>query len=169
MATPVPVTQDVTQLLERIQEVKYATLTTMSAQQRLHGRPMFTFKPEADGTLWFFSQRDAEKISEIQATPQVGLAYADPDKSTYVTLAGTAAVVEDRAKIKELWREDLRGFFPGGADDPSIALLKVQIENGEFWDTASNILTRAYAYAKVLATGERYRPSADEQAKVNPA
>ncbi len=45
MAEQVAVTQDVGKLLDKIKEVKYATLTTLDAQNRLHGRPMYTSAP----------------------------------------------------------------------------------------------------------------------------
>ena len=166
MAEQVAVTQDVIKLLEKIKEVKYATLTTLDAQQRLHGRPMYTCGPDDRGDLWFFTEKDAQKVTEINANNQVGLAYSDPDKATYVTIAGTAAVVTDQAKIKELWREDFRGFFPKGPEDPAIALLRVTIESGEYWDTPGNVFVRAFAYVKARTTGERYHPTPDEQAKV---
>lgn len=168
MAQHVAVTHDVSKLLDKIKEIKYATLTTLDAQQRLHGRPMYTTAPGEDGVLWFFSEKDAQKVTEIQRNPQVGLGYADLDSALYVTVAGRASVVDDKDKIKDLWREDFRGFFPGGTDDPNLTLLKVEIENGEYWDTPGNVLVRAFAYAKAVTTGEKHQPTPEEQSKVQP-
>ena len=168
MAEQVAVSHDVSKLIDKIKEVKLATLTTLNAQGKLHGRPMYTCEPGNEGALWFFSEKDAQKIGEIQANPQVGLGYSDPSNATYVTIAGMATVTGDRQKIKELWREDFRGWFPKGSDDPSITLIKVEIENGEYWDEPSNLLVRAYAYAKAITTGEKHQPTPDEQAKVQP-
>ena len=166
MAEQVAVTHDVTKLLDKIKEVKYATLTTLDAQGNLHGRPMYTCEPGNDGALWFFTENDAQKVQEIQANNRVGLGYSDPGSATYVTIAGTASVSDDKQKIKDLWREDFRGFFPKGSDDPTIGLIKVTIESGEYWDSPGNILVRAYAYAKAVTTGQKHQPTPDEQAKV---
>lgn len=166
MAEQVAVSHDVSKLIDKIKEVKLATLTTLNAQGKLHGRPMYTCEPGNEGALWFFSEKDAQKIGEIQANPQVGLGYSDPSNATYVTIAGMATVTGDRQKIKELWREDFRGWFPKGSDDPSITLIKVEIENGEYWDEPSNLLVRAYAYAKAITTGEKKQPTPEEQSKV---
>lgn len=168
MAEQVAVTHDVQKLLDKIKEVKYATLTTLDARGHLHGRPMYTSAPGDDGALWFFTENDAQKVSEIKANPQVGLGYSDPDNATYVTIAGTATYTDDKQKIKDLWREDFRGFFPKGVDDPTIGLLKVAIESGEYWDSPGNIFVRAFAYAKAVTTGEKHQPTPDEQAKVQP-
>ena len=166
MAEQVAVTHDVSKLLDKIKEVKYATLTTLDANQRLHGRPMYTCEPGNEGALWFFSEKDSQKITEIKANGQVGLGYSDPSNAVYVTIAGMASEVADRDKIKELWREDFRGFFPKGSDDPNLTLIRVDIENGEYWDTPGNVFVRAFAYAKAIATGEKHQPTPDEQAKV---
>jgi general stress protein 26 len=168
MAKQVAVTQDVSKLLDKIKDVKYTTLTTLDAQNKLHGRPMYTSAPGDDGALWFFSEKDAEKITEIQRNSEVGLGYSDIDNAVYVTVSGNATVVDDRQKIKDLWREDFRGFFPKGSDDPNLALIKVTIEKGEYWDTPGNVFVRAFAYAKAVTTGQKHQPTPDEQAKVQP-
>ena len=85
-----------------------------------------------------------------------------------MAISGTANVVTDPAKIKELWHESLRGWFPKGQDDPNIALLKVTIDIGEFWDSPNATLLRAYTYAKAVITGETYKPGPNEHAVVKP-
>ncbi|AWM34798.1 hypothetical protein DDQ68_19660 [Hymenobacter nivis] len=47
-----------------------------------------------------------------------------------------------------MWREYFRGFFPKDTEDPNITLIKVTIENGEYWDTPGNGLVRAFAYPR---------------------
>jgi general stress protein 26 len=37
-------------------------------------------------------------------------------------------VVEDTQKLKELWTEGLRVWFPKGPDDPEIAILAVDVQ-----------------------------------------
>ena len=168
MADQVAVTQEVGKLLDKIREVKYTTLTTLDARNRLHSRPVYTCESDSDESLWFFSEKDAQEITEIRHNAQVGLGYSNPDKATYATIAGKAEIVEDPHKIKQLWREDFRGFFPKGADDPNIALIKVTIENGEYWDTPGNVLVRTFAYAKAITTSEKHQPTPDEQTRLQP-
>ena len=166
MADQVAISHDVTQLVDKIKDIKVASLTTVDAHGKLHSRPMYTTQADDDGTLWFFCEKDSEKVQEICRIPEVNLGYNSDDQSTYVAITGQAAVVDDRPRIKDLWSEGLRGFFPQGSDDPNLTLLRVEIDNGEFWDVPSNALLRAYAYAKAVATGERHQPSPNEQAKV---
>ena len=166
MADQTALSHDVSKLVDKIKDIKIAMMTTAEADGSLRSRPMYTHEPQEDGTLWFFTEEDSGKISEVKKDRHINLGYANPDDNVYVAITGTAQVVTDRAKIKELWSEGLRGWFPKGSDDPNIALLKVTIESGEFWDTPNSTLLRAYAYAKAVVTGERYQPGPDEQLRV---
>ncbi|WP_139921691.1 pyridoxamine 5'-phosphate oxidase family protein [Hymenobacter sp. DG01] len=169
MAEQVAQSHDVTKLIERIQDIKIAMLTTADAEGGLHSRPMYTHKPEADGVLWFFTEKDSAKIYEVRKDQHVNLGYSKPDDNLYVSISGTASVLTDQAKIKELWSEGLRAWFPKGPEDPNIALLRITIDRGEYWDQPSSVLVRAFGYVKAVATGERYQPTGDEHAKVNPS
>ena len=168
MADQVAVSHDVSKLVEKIKDIKIAMMTTIENGNELHSRPMYTTEPEEDGTLWFFTEQDSQQVGEVQQDRHINLGYSDPSANTYVAITGTAQVVTDRAKIKELWNESLRGWFPKGSDDPNVALLKVTIDKGEFWDTPSSTLLRAYAYAKAVLTGERDQPGPDRQSVVLP-
>lgn len=168
MADKVAVSHDVSKLVDKIKDIKIAMMTTVENGTELHSRPMYTSKPEDDGTLWFFTEQDSQKVNEVQRDRHVNLGYANPDDNLYVSISGTAHVVTDRAKIKELWSEGLRGWFPKGSDDPNVALLRVTIDKGEFWDTPNSTLLRAYAYAKAVVTGERDQPGPDRQSVVIP-
>ena len=168
MADKVAVSHDVSKLVDKIKDIKIAMMTTIEQGQELHSRPMYTTKPEEDGTLWFFTEEDSSKVQEVREDRHISLSYADLADNVYVAISGTARVVTDRAKIKELWSEPLRGWFPKGSDDPNIALLKVTIDRGEFWDTPNSTLLRAYAYAKAVVTGERDQPGPDRQSVVIP-
>ena len=168
MADHVAVSHDVSKLVDKIKDIRIAMMTTIENGNELHSRPMYTNTPDADGTLWFFTEQDSSKVSEVQQDRHINLGYSKPDDNLYVAITGTAKMVTDRAKIKELWSEGLRGWFPKGSDDPNIALLHVTIDRGEFWDTPNATLLRAYAYAKAVITGERDQPGPDRQSVVIP-
>ncbi len=165
-SAPAP-THDLTQLIAKIKDVRYAMLTTADAAGHLHARPMYTQEPTTSGELWFFTEKDSAKVHEVQRDAQVCIAYADPSANTYASVTGQATVVIDRAKIDELWTENLKAWFPGGKDDPSVALLRVTIERGEYWDSPSNAFVQVYAYLKAVTTGEKaYGAPGSEHAKV---
>lgn len=155
---------DIKKVAELIKGIKFAMLTTIEENGRLHSRPMATQSVEFDGDLWFFTRTESPKAWELQTHRQVSVTFADPEKSKFLATAGTASLVHDREKMKELWTPVLKVFFPDGVDDPQLALLKVIVETAEYWDSAPTAIGRAYNLTKAYLTKD---PSAlGEHAKV---
>jgi general stress protein 26 len=80
--------------------------------------------------------------------------FADVGAQQYASLSGQAEVVRDRAKIDELWKPELKAWFPEGTDTPDIALLKVTAERAEYWDGSQSIIAHAASFVSSMVTGE---------------
>jgi general stress protein 26 len=119
--------EHIAQLAELIKDVEVAMFTTTGVDGRLYSRPLATQQVAFDGDLWFVITADSPKVAEIALDPRVNVAYASPSKNTYVSVAG-ARVVDDRAKIEELWSPAMKLFFPGGKDDPNLRLIHVRAD-----------------------------------------
>ena len=141
----------VEKLRELVRDIKFAMLTTVDASGFLRSRPMATQEMADDGTLWFFTGKDAPKVSEAQEYP-VNVALSDAKANTYVSISGNAALVTDSAKIHELWQPQLTAWFAGGVDDPNVALLRITPTAAEYWDAPSSALVHLFGLAKSLVT-----------------
>lgn len=141
-------------LAELIEGVDIAMLTTVTVDGRLVSRPMGTQEVEFDGDLWFATRADSGNVAEIQANPQVNVAYANPSKGVYVSVSGTAKVVDDRAKIGQLWSPAMKVFFPEGKDDPQIRLIHVDAATAEYWDAPGTTAGKALYFAAAAFTGD---------------
>ena len=108
---------------------------------------------EFDGNVWFFTYANSHKVHEIETRPQVNVSFSSPKDQTYVSLAGRAELVRDKAKIKELWTPALKAWFPDGVDTPDIALLKISAEKAEYWDSPSSPVAHVVGLVKSLVTG----------------
>ena len=115
---------------------------------------MSTQEFEFDGDLWFFTSDKTHKAAEIKADNRVNVAYSKPDDNTYVSVSGRGEIVKNKAKIEELWSPILKAWFPDGLDDPSLCLLKVAVEQAEYWDAPSSKLVQLFGFVKALATGQ---------------
>lgn len=149
-----------------IKDIRIAMMTTSEPDGTLHSRPMYNQEADEHGDLWFFTKLQSPKITEISKDSQVNLGYSDPDKQHYVSVAGKAEIVRDKAKIEEKWSEGMRAWFPNGTDDPQIALIRVHPEKGEYWDSPSSTIVHLYGYVKARLTGGS-PTELTEQAKVN--
>ena len=142
-------------LREIIKAVDICMLTTVDEEGGLHSRPMSNNRDvEFDGDLWFFTYGSSHKADEVGRVPQVNASFADIDGQLYASVSGQAEVVRDRAKIEELWKPQLKAWFPEGVDTPDIALLKVTAERAEYWDGSQSIVAHAVGFVTGLLKGE---------------
>jgi len=136
-------------LKELIEGIDFCMLTTIDGGY-FRSRPMSTQQFETDGDLWFFTSDNTHKVEEITADNRVNAAYSKPASDTYVSVSGRAEMVKDKAKIEELWSPVLKAWFPEGLDDPSLCLLKVSVEQAEYWDTPAGKIVQLVGFVKAL-------------------
>jgi general stress protein 26 len=142
------------QLWDMIKDIKFAMFTTRHSDGHLHSRPMTTQNTALeDASLWFFVSRKGGPVADLAHEPTVNLSYADPGSDTYVSVSGTAHVVDDIAKAQALWTNAAQAWFPGGADDPDLALVEVKATHAHFWDVKENKLTQLFVMAKAAVVG----------------
>lgn len=141
--------ENVEKLRELIKDIDFAMLTTVHADGSLRSRPMSTQEAEFDGDLWFLTSADTAKAYEIRQDSRVNVSYAQPDDQRYVSVSGTAALLNDRAKIDEFWTPAYKIFFPDGKDDPNLRLIKITVDKAEYWDSKGLIPT-VIAFAQAM-------------------
>jgi general stress protein 26 len=144
-------------LRDKIGDVKFGMLTTLDPDGKLSSRPMTSQQLDDVGQIWFFTSDKSDFVRHLPAHPEVNVSFSEPDDSLYVSIAGHAEAVHDRAKIDELWNPLVAAWFDGGKEDPHLVLLRVRIASAEYWDTHSSKMTQLYALAKSALTGKAPR------------
>lgn len=141
-----------------VEDIRIAMMTTVDEGGHLVSRPMAVMQMDADGTLWFFTQKSSPKVDQIEHNEQqVNLSFADVGDASYVSISGTAQELDDRAKIDELWSPMAKPWFPEGKDDPQLTLLKVHTDMAEYWDSTSSRMIRLLEMARAAVTGDTYK------------
>ena len=138
---------------ELAKDIRVAMLTTVDEGGEFVSRPMGQQEVEFDGDLWFFAERDSRKVAHIARDPHVGVTLSSSD--VWVSINGTAEVVTDVDKAKELWNAATGAWLPQGPEDPSVVLIKVTGETAQYWDTPGKVAT-VLSFAKAKVTGERF-------------
>ncbi|MDQ6622778.1 MAG: pyridoxamine 5'-phosphate oxidase family protein [Verrucomicrobiota bacterium] len=157
-------TDELQKLREMIKDLDMCMLTTVDDDGSLRSRPMSNNgEVEFDGDLWFFTYGASHKVDEVKREERVNVSFASPEKSRYISMSGTAELVRDKAKIKELWKPALKAWFPKGLDEPDIALLKVTVEKAEYWDSPGSKIAHMLGFMKALATGTQYDGGENEK------
>jgi len=154
---------DTQKLCDLIRKFRTAMLVTRELDDRLKTVPMAVAHVEDSGRVWFFTSRDSGKVHNVEGNPNVQLVFSD-DNSNYLTVTGEALLSTDRAKIEELWREPLKVWFPGGREDPTIALIAVDPVRGEFWDNSGfHKLQYLWEAARAYVSGDTPKVHEGEQ------
>lgn len=146
-----------THLWDLIKDIRFAMFTTRHGNGHLHSRPMTTQNTGIgeDSSLWFFMSRAGEPVADLANDPTVNVTYADPGEDTYVSISGTAEVVEDASRKQELWSKMAVAWFPGGVTDPDLALVQVTMSHANYWDVDHSKVVQLFHMAKAIVTGKR--------------
>ncbi len=144
-------TAELSRLCELIKDCNVAMLTTHDGSDMLVSRPMSPQEMDADGALWFFTDRHSQKVDQLR---NVNLAFSDEDRSSYVSVSGTAHLVDDPDRVKRLWSAYAKPWFPEGPESPNLTLLKVVPNTAEYWDAPHNKMVRMVAFAASIISGK---------------
>ena len=145
-----------------------AMLTTRIGDGRLLSRPLRVMEFDAGGALWFITDRNSHKAEEIRLQPQVNASFASAEHNTYISIAGRASVVFDKARLSQLWHPAMSVFYPDGIDDPALCLLRVQAESAEYWDGPGGLVGQALYLALTALTRDPGSLSENERLRLRP-
>ena len=123
-------------LSEMVRGIDVAMLATVDRAGRLHSRPMMALRAPHDGALWFFAAASSQLVDDVHGHHPVNLSYVDSQRGIYVSVSGRARVVRDPAKKEELWEKRLTAWLEGGAQDSSVVLLRIEVQEAEYWSAA---------------------------------
>lgn len=82
-------------------------------------------------TIFFFIGKDNRLAKGGMAMAQ----FVSKGHDFFACLSGNARVDNDFAMIDKLWNKQVEAWFPGGKDDPNLALLRFDIDSAELWET----------------------------------
>ncbi len=89
----------------------YCALITLDESARPRARSMDPFPPGDDMVVWLGTHRRTRKVADIRRDPRVTLYYAAPEGYGYVSLSGTARLVDDPAEKAHRWKEGWERYY----------------------------------------------------------
>ncbi len=97
---------------EIMKNANYCALITVDASGRPQARVMDPFPPEGDMVVWFGTNPKSRKVRQIRRDHRVTLFYFDSEGVGYVTINGTARLVDDAKEKARRWKEGWEAFYP---------------------------------------------------------
>ena len=131
---------DTQKIASLIKDIRFAMLTHITAEGHLHATPMTTQDREFDGSIWFIGDNTTELCKDLAARPQVNLAYSQSDSSTYVSITGTARLVNDPEQLDALWSEFYNAYFEQGKNDPKVQLIEITAHGAQYWEASGKVM-----------------------------
>jgi general stress protein 26 len=153
--------------LQRLLESFHTAFLVTRGELGPHARPLTVAGVEGPTVVWFMTTLDSPKVEEIRRDPEVLVTFQD--KRRFVVLRGKAELVLDRDKVDRFWSEGQRIWFPLGADDPSLVLLRVKVDDAELWDqSGTQGLKFALAAARAYVGGTTPDETEEGHAELHP-
>lgn len=129
--------------LEQVQAMlegfRFAMLTTRDEQGMLQAHPLTVQEREFDGDLWFIVGGDAPLVQHVGVDPAVGVSFSGD--SSWLSISGTASIVDDPALLDSLWNPVVDAWFPEGPRESKATLLKVDSASAQYWDSPGRLAT----------------------------
>lgn len=149
-----PKSSELKSLWELIKPIKFGMLSTHH-KGRIHARPMSLIQDEFNGRLYFFTQDDSLKVTEVTDEQEVGVSFSSPEDQVYVSLSGDARISRNRELIERFWSPMVQAYFPKGKDDPHLALMEIDVDSAECWDADKSAMVQMFELAKSFFTNKR--------------
>ncbi|MEO5945235.1 MAG: pyridoxamine 5'-phosphate oxidase family protein [Chitinophagaceae bacterium] len=147
-----------------VDDADICLFTTDLTSLPLKTRPMSRQRVDEDGTIWFFSDKDSDKNTDIIKDNRVQLFYSNKSSMEYLSLYGTAQIIQDAAKAKALWSAPAKIWFKD-PEDPNLTLLKINPEDGYYWDTKDGKIVSLFKMAIGIITGKELDGSIEGKVK----
>ncbi|MFN7025080.1 MAG: pyridoxamine 5'-phosphate oxidase family protein [Pseudorhizobium sp.] len=153
---------DAAKAWELIERIGFCMLATQDGRD-IRSRPMSPYTKKDENAVFFLTDVASHKDEEIARWPNVCLAFADTKGQKYVSVSGTAQVLNDRDLIREIWSVPAKAWWDS-PEDPSIRVLKVEPSFAEYWDSPGTVIS----YIKMAAAAvSSSKPDMGENEKVN--
>jgi len=149
-------TSDQDRVWNLMEKISLCMLVTHDgAGDELRARPMSAHVARDEEAIFFLADARDRKDDEIEINQNICLTFADTSGQAYVSVTGTANLLDDRAKVAELWSTAAKAWWDS-KDDPNIRVLRVMPSMAEFWDSPGSLVTTVKMAAAAL-TGQRPR------------
>jgi general stress protein 26 len=142
------------ELRELLGQFRTALLVTTDDHGYPRARPLAIAMVEADGRVWFATNENTPKVTEIATDAKVAVLCHRSRDEAWISLSGTARLVRDMATARRVWHPELKAWF-SGPDDPSLMLIEVRPKHAEYYEASKPMIARAFEMVKGMVTHEQ--------------
>ena len=108
--------------------------------ENAHPRPMIAQFDADRAPIWFFTSNESKLVSVLNSGSHAIATFAAKDHGLFATMHGSLSLDNNRANIDRFWNRFVAAWFPGGKEDPKLALLRFDVKSAEIWLDDSSFL-----------------------------
>ncbi len=146
-------TQSISKVTDIINGSHIGMLTTINEEGALVSRPLAVQEVQGRRRHVVLHGPGTSQVAHVRADPRVNVSFGK--NTEWVSVAGTAEVVTDRAKIREMWNQAVEAWFPDGPDTPEVCLLRVDSDSAEYWTSPGGTAATVLQWVKSKVTNSR--------------
>ncbi|NEX47786.1 pyridoxamine 5'-phosphate oxidase family protein [Pseudotabrizicola algicola] len=122
--------------------------------------PMSPYARKEDRAIWFITAQGTALVEAITSGQSDASLIVTGESNIHARIEGSASLVQDRAKLEELWNPVASSWFDG-IDDPDIRLIRLVPTEAEVWLTSGGMgfafeLVKSKLTGKQPDTGEHF-------------
>lgn len=146
----------VRKLKELADQIDIGMLSTfMDETDYPYSIPMSRQEVDDEGTLWFLFSSESETHRHLTQNNRVSLTFSDISDYRFLSINGTAEILQDQARIDKYWNKFMEAWFEKGSQDETIRVLKVTPSEAHYWDNKTNKLVTLFKVAASAISGKR--------------
>jgi general stress protein 26 len=105
-----------------------------------HVRPMTAQFEGEKGPIWFFAGKDNVLVQKLGGGSRAIATFTSKGHDLFASVKGNLTLDNDRSVIDRLWNKYVAAWYEGGKDDPNLALVRLDAETAEIWESGSSII-----------------------------
>ena len=117
---------------ELLQAFRIAILTTRGSDGHYRSRPMAMPHRFIEDDFWFATSTQSRKYIDLSYDPRCSLTLYDPLGGGYVSVSGTAELVDEPDAVRRRWDEAWEPWLPGGPGRRDAVLIRLVPEHVEY-------------------------------------
>lgn len=121
----------------------------------VHAVPMSRQEVDEEGNIWYLFSSESETYKNLERNNQVSILFSKPSDYTFLSVNGKAEISRDQARIDKYWNKFMEAWFEKGKDDPRIRVLKVNVDDANYWDNKTNKLFTLFKVMASAISGEK--------------
>ncbi len=119
-----------------------------------HAQPMSHHLDKPERALWFIGSSDTDLVRSIEVSAVGTYIVIGKDQTFHASMTGPLTIVDDPAKLDEVWSVYSAAWFDKGKRDPKVTLIRFSPTEAAVWASTGSAVKFGFELARSLVSEE---------------